>query len=259
MSVLEMTGRQLDYWATVYRRTWKGSAVLSFVQPWLYIGAMGVLLGGYVDDSGFELRGASSYLEFIAPGLLVATAMQVGVGEVMWPVMGAIKWDKTYYAMIASPLRVVDIVAGHLAYATFRVVLTSAVFAAVLAAVGIFTSVAGALGAFGAAVLVGVALAAPVYAFSAGAQTEQGFSLIYRLGMIPMFLFSGAFFPISHFAAPLEWLARLTPLWHGVELARMSALGLWNAMAIVHVVYLGLLLGVGAWWAVRRLERRLVV
>jgi lipooligosaccharide transport system permease protein len=258
MSVLDMTGRQLDYWATVYRRTWKGSAVLSFVQPWLYIGAMGVLLGGYVDDAG-ALGGASTYLEYIAPGLLAATAMMVAVGEVMWPVMGAIKWDKTYYSMIATPLRVRDIVVGHLGYVTFRVILTSAVFAAVLAVTRIFPTVVGALGAFAASVLVGMALATPVYGFSAGARSEQGFALIYRLGLMPMFLFSGAFFPISNLSEPLEWLARITPLWHGVELARMSALGTWDATALGHVLYLVVLAAVGVWWAVHRLERRLIV
>jgi lipooligosaccharide transport system permease protein len=258
MSALEMTGRQLDYWVAVYRRTWRGTAVLSFVQPWLYIGAMGVLLGDYVDDAG-SLGGASSYLEFIAPGLLAATAMQVAVGEVMWPVMGAIKWDKTYYSMIATPLRIGDIVAGHLGYVAFRVLLTSAVFTAVLAATGIFASALGALGAFAASVLVGMAFATPVYGFSAGAKTEQGFSLIYRLGLVPLFLFSGAFFPISNLAEPLEWLARATPLWHGVELARMSSLGAWDPSALTHVLYLVGLGALGAWWAVRRLERRLIV
>jgi lipooligosaccharide transport system permease protein len=185
--------------------------------------------------------------------------MQVAVSEVMWPVMGMIKWDKTYYSMIATPLRVVDIVVGHLSYATFRVMLTSAVFASVLAVTGIFSSVLGALGAFAAAVLVGLAFAAPIYGFSAGARSEQGFALIYRLGLMPMFLFSGAFFPIANLAEPLEWVARITPLWHGVELARMSSLGSWDAGAVVHVAYLGALAAAGAWWALRRLERRLVV
>jgi lipooligosaccharide transport system permease protein len=177
----------------------------------------------------------------------------------MWPVMGAIKWDKTYYSMIATPLRVVDIVVGHLSYATFRVVLTSAVFSVVLALTGIFSTALGALGAFAASVLVGLAFSTPVYGFTAGAKTEQGFALIYRLGLMPMFLFSGAFFPVSNLVEPLEWLARLTPLWHGVELARMSALGTWEASAVGHVAYLGVLAAAGVWWAVRRLERRLVV
>ena len=258
-SLFTMLGRQLDYWWHVYRRTWKGSAVSSFVEPLMYLAAMGVLLGGYVDDSGSSLDGAPSYLVFIAPGLLAATGMRVAISEVMWPVMGAIKWDRTYFGMIATPLRVVDIVAGHLGYAMFRVVFTCVVFVGVLAAFGIFTSVVGAVGALLAAVLIGFAFAAPVYAFSAGARSEQGFALIYRVGVMPMFLFSGAFFPISNLSTPLEMLARLTPLWHGVELTRMSTLGTWElGDAVVHVLYLLALGTAGVWWAVRRLTARLV-
>lgn len=256
---LDMLARQLDYWWTVYRRTWKGSAVLSFVQPWLYVTAMGVLLGGYIDDSTSSVGGAPSYLDFIAPGLLAATAMQIASSEVMWPVMGAIKWDKTYYGMIATPLRVRDIVVGHLGYVVFRVVLTTVAFGAVLAAFGLFSSVLGFAVALLGAVLTGLAFATPVYGYSAGALTEQGFALIYRLGVMPMFLFSGAFFPISNLAEPLEWVARLTPLWHGVELCRMASLGDWRSSAVVHVAYLGALTAVGLWWSIRRLTRRLVV
>lgn len=254
-----MLRRQLDYWRTAYRRTWKGSAITSFVQPWLYIGAMGVLLGGYIDEGGAELGGAPSYLAFVAPGLLAATAMQVAAGEVMWPVMGAIKWDRTYHAMIASPLRVVDIVLGHLSYATFRVTLTTLVFGAVLALVGLFTTVAGALVALVGAILTGLAFATPVYAFSAGAKSDQGFVMIYRLGIMPMFLFSGAFFPVSNLDEPLQWVAKATPLWHGVELCRMGALGVWDLSMLVHVGYLGAIAAFGVWWGVHRLSRRLVV
>ena len=255
-----MLGRQVDYYAKAYRRTWKGSVVSSFVQPWMYVAAMGVLLGGYIDDSTSGLGGAPTYLEFVAPGLLAATAMQVAVGETMYPVMGAIKWDKTYYGMIASPLRVVDIVVGHLSYALFRITITIGVFAVVLSLFGIFASPAGFLGALLGAVLTGVAFAAPVYAFSAGAKSEQSFALVFRLGVMPMFLVSGAFFPISNLAEPLQWLARVTPLWHGVELCRMFSLGLWDGPAVlVHVAYLTVLSVVGVWLGVRRLTRRLVV
>jgi lipooligosaccharide transport system permease protein len=255
----EMLVRQVDYWVTVYRRTWKGSAVTSFVQPFLYVAAMGVLLGGYVDDSGSGLGGAPSYLDFIAPGLLAATAMQVAIGEVMWPVMGAIKWDRTYFAMLASPLRVVDIVLGHLGYVMFRVVFTSIVFAGVLAIFGLFGSLRGFVGALLGAILTGLALATPVYAFSAGARSEQGFALIYRLGVMPMFLFSGAFFPVENLPEALEWVAMVTPLWHGVELCRMSSLGQWDSLAMLHVAYLAALALFGVWWGVRRLTRRVVV
>jgi lipooligosaccharide transport system permease protein len=255
----DLLGRQVDYWWTVYRRTWKGSAVSYFLQPWLYVAAMGVLLGGYIDDGSSGVGGAPTYLTFIAPGLLAATAMQVAAGEVMWPVMGAIKWDRTYYGMIATPLRVVDIVIGHLGLTMFRVASACVVFVAVLGLLGIFLSPLGALGALAGALLTALAIATPVYAFSAGARSEQGFILIYRLGVMPMFLFSGAFFPVSNLSEPLEWVAALTPLWHGVELCRMSSLETWDASALVHVAYLGGLAALGGWWAVRRLTRRLVV
>jgi len=254
-----MLRRQVDYYTTAFRRTWRGSVVTSFLTPWLYVASMGVLLGGYITDPSAKLDGAPSYLAFIAPGLLAATAMQIAVGETMYPVMGAIKWDKTYYGMLASPLRVRDIVAGHLGYAMFRITLTSVVFASVLSVFGLFASVPGFFGALAGAMLTGLAFATLVYAYSAGAKSEQGFSLVFRLGVIPMVLFSGAFFPVSNLPDPLEWLARLTPLWHGVELCRMGALGTWTPAWIVHVAYLAALAALGAWLAVRRLTQRLVV
>ena len=257
-ALLAMVRRQLLYYSTAYRRTWKGSVVLLFVQPWLYIGAMGYLLGDYIDAGGAELDGAPSYLAFVAPGLLAATGMQAASSEVMWPVMGAIKWDRTYHAMIASPLRVVDIVIGHLGYAVFKCVLAAVVFGGVLAAFGLFSSPLGAVVAVLGAVLTGLAFATPVYGFSAGAKSEQGFALIYRLGIMPMFLFSGAFFPVSNLDEPLQWVAMATPLWHGVEICRMGALGTWDASLVVHVAYLGTLAAFGTWWSVRRLTRRLV-
>ncbi len=260
---VDLVLRQVDYWRTVYRRTWKGSAITSFVEPLLYVAAMGVLLGGYIDRSASgagSLEGAPGYLAFVAPGLLAAHAMQVAMGEVMWPVMGAIKWDKSYYGMVATPLRPSDVVAGHLLFVLFRVATACAVFALVLVPFGVYGSAGGAVLAFLASVLTGMAFATPVYGWTAGARTEQGFALIYRLGVVPMFLFSGAFFPVSNLSEPLEALARLTPLWHGVELARMSTLDRFDASAaLVHVTYLGVLCAAGVGWSVRRLDRRLVV
>jgi lipooligosaccharide transport system permease protein len=220
---------------------------------------MGVLLGAYIDESTANLNGAPTYLDFIAPGLLAGTAMQVAVSEAMWPVMAAIKWDRTYHAMLATPLRVVDIMVGHLSYIFVRLVVTCVAFVVVLSLVGTLPTAGGALLALLAALLTGMALAAPVYAYSAGAENEQGFPLIYRLGVMPMFLLSGAFFPVWNLATPLEWLAKVTPLYHGVELCRMAALGEWRLMALVHLAYLSALGAVGLWWGARRLGRRMVV
>ena len=98
------------------------------------------------------------------------------------------------------------------------------------------------------------------FAYSASIKSESGFAIIYRLLVIPLFLFSGAFFPISNLPAPLEWLARLTPLWHGVDLTRMLVLGdVRPGLALVHLAYLVVLSLVGWWLAVWRLDKRMEV
>ena len=171
-------GRLVDYWATVYRRTWKGSAISSFVTPLFYVLAMGVLLGDYVTDDASRLDGASSYLVFIAPGLLAAQAMQTVFGEVTYPVMGMVKWQKTYFGMTATPLSVREVILGHLGFVLFRVGLTCAVFTLVMAPFGVFATVWGAVLAFLVQLLVGLAFATPIYAFSAGLKDEAPFALV---------------------------------------------------------------------------------
>lgn len=251
--------RMTDYWAVLTKRTWKGSAVSSFVVPFLYVLAMGVLLGGFVEGDPAELEGATSYLAFVAPGLLAAQTMTTVFGEVTYPVMGMIKWNRAYYGMIATPLTVSEVVFAHLGFVAFRVGLVSAVFVAVMAPFGVFSSALGVVLAFVVQLLVGTAFATTVYAVSVALPDENGFALVFRLGMIPMFLFSGAFFPVANLDAPLEALAKVTPLWHAVDLTRMLVLGEVDlAMALVHVGYLLVMTLVGWVLATRILERRLI-
>jgi lipooligosaccharide transport system permease protein len=258
-SVLSGAARLTDYWAVLYKRTWKGSVISSFVVPLLYILAMGVLLGGFIKGDPDKLEGATSYLSFVAPGMLAAQAMTTVFGEVTYPVMGMIKWQRVYYGMIATPLGVPDIVFAHLGFVVFRVATVSAVFLAVMAPFGVFESVTGVVLAFFVQMLVRLAFAAPVYALSARLPNESGFALVFRLGMIPMFLFSGAFFPVSNLDPWLEALAKITPLWHGVDLTRMLVLGrVDGSMALVHVAYLAALAVAGGLLAARQLRRRLI-
>jgi lipooligosaccharide transport system permease protein len=190
--------------------------------------------------------------------MLAAQAMQTVFGEVTYPVMGAIKWQRTYFGMTASPLSVREVILGHLGFVMFRVVLTCAVFIAVMAPFGVFATVWGALLALPVQLLVGLAFATPIYAFTAGLKDESAFALVFRLGMIPLFLFSGAFFPVSNLDRWMEVLAKATPLWHGVDLTRMLTLDTVDAgTALVHVVYLVALAALGWFWAVRRLTRRM--
>jgi len=258
LTLQEGLARQVPYWMTVYQRTWRASVSSSFLAPILYVVAMGVLLGGFIEGDPDRLEGATSYLAFVVPGLVAAHAMQVAVGEVTWPVMGMIKWNKVYDSMLATPLTVRDLVAGTYMFVLFRLATTCAVFMVVLAPFGVFATWWGALAAFAAQVLVGMTFAALLYGVSVRLRNEQGFGVIFRLGIFPLFLFSGAFFPVTNLGPVLAWVARFTPLWHGVDLSRMFALDTvdWS-MAALHVVVLGGLVAVGWFWSVSGLAKRM--
>lgn len=258
LSLVAGTLRQVDYWVTVYKRTWRGSVISSFITPLFYVIAMGVLLGGFIKADPDTLEGATSYLAFVVPGLVAAHAMQTAVGEVTYPVMGMIKWQKIYYSMLATPLQVPHLVAGNLLFVLFRLVTTCGVYLLMLAPFGVYATWWGPVLALGAQVLVGMAFATLVFGVTVRLKSEEGFGLIFRLGVFPLFLFSGAFFPIDNLGPALVWVARLTPLWHGVDLSRMLTLGTvdWS-LAAIHVVVLAGLTVVGWFWSVRGLAKRL--
>jgi lipooligosaccharide transport system permease protein len=258
VSVVAPVLRQYDYWAIAYRRTWKGSMVSSFLQPVLFLAAMGAGLGSYVNSGARSAAlGGLTYLDYIAPALLAATAMQTAVSESTYPVMGKLKWNFVYHAMAATPLRPRDIAAGQLGFAGFRIATTCSVFLVVIAAFGAVGSPLGVL-CLPAALLVGLAFAAPVTAFATRLENDGGFALIFRLAIIPMFLFSGAFFPVQQLPDGIEWLAYVTPLWHGVELSRGFAAGSIGWLPVLgHVAYLLACIAAGGVLAVRGLNRRL--
>ena len=250
--------RMFDYWLTVYKRTWKGSLISSFLLPMLYLAAMGIGLGSFVDSNGTGALGGVSYLQFIAPGLLAATALQIAVGEATYPVMSGLKWQKFYYSMVATPLRPADVVFGQLGFIAFRVFSACTVFLVVITLFGGLKTPLGVLG-LPVALLVGLAVAAPVAAYATILENDSGFAMIFRFGVVPAFLFSGAFFPVSQLPDWIEWLAYVSPLWHGVDLARNLSLGTVNPwLAVVNVVYLLAWFLVGTWLAVRGFTRKLI-
>ena len=119
MSSLALALRPLEFFFAQYKRIWRGTAVTSVITPVVYLLALGVGLGVFVDRSA-DLPGGISYLDFVAPGLMAATAMQLATFEASWPVLSAIKWDRQYHAMLATPLRVRDVMIGHQAFFAFR-------------------------------------------------------------------------------------------------------------------------------------------
>lgn len=250
--------RLADYWVLIFLRTWRGTVVSSFLSPLFYVVAMGVLLGGFVDADPAQLEGATSYLAFVVPGLIAAHAMQTAVSETTYPVMAMIKWQRVYDSMLATPLGVPHVVAAHLLAVVARLVLTCAVFMVALAPFGVFETWWGPLLAFVSQVLVGAVFAVLVYGVSARLRSEEGFGVLFRLGVFPLFLFSGAFFPVSNLGAVGERLAQLTPLWHGVNLSRMFCVDAvdWPEAALNTGVLLVLLV-LGWRWSVTGLQKRL--
>jgi lipooligosaccharide transport system permease protein len=260
-SLSPVTGvlRQLDYVAIGYRRTWKGTVFSSFVSPLFYVLAMGVLLGGFIHTAPAQLEGATSYLDFIVPGLIAAQAMQTAVGETTYPVMSALKWQRTFYAQMATPLQPRDLANALLCWVLFRVATTCGVYFLVMACFGVFATSWGPVLAWLVTMLVGLAFGTWVFAFSARTRSEGSFTMIYRLGLVPLFLFSGAFFPISNLGHVGEWVARCTPLWQGVSLIRMLCLDTVDgSTAAINVLVLVVLAAVGWAVALRSLHARLM-
>jgi lipooligosaccharide transport system permease protein len=252
--------RSLAYFFLQYRRTWVSSLASNFVYPTLYLTAMGVGLGHLVNahvGTHAATLGGLSYLSFLAPGVLASSAMQVAVQESTYPVLGAIRWTYAYVAMVATPLRVTDVLRGHLAFIVFRLLVTCGTFTLVATAFGAIHSPEAAL-AVPAAVLCGLSFAAPIAAFSAKQDYDGGFPVLNRLIVIPLFLFSGTFFPVHQLPLVLQWVAVATPLYHGVALSRSLATGhgiTWASLG--HLAYLLVLVGIGYAWATRTYQARL--
>lgn len=241
-----------------YRRYWKSSLYSSGLQPLLFLLAMGLGFGSQVPAG--PATGGLSYLRYIAPALLVSASLQQAVAESTYPVLSGFKWQKDYLAVTATPVTPGQLLGGHLAWVGLRLLVSGAVYALVALAFGAWLN-AGAVAVVIVGLFTGLACAAPVAAFAATTFDEgTRFNALFRFVVIPMTLFAGTFFPIGQIPLALRWLAWISPLWHGNELARgvtLGGLGPWAALG--HTAYLAALLAVGAFLARKYFYRRLVV
>lgn len=248
------TLRVVEAHARYYRRTWRGSVISTFASPLFVLVAMGVGLGSLVDNQGGP--GGVPYLVWLAPGLLAAAAMQTAAGDSSYPVMAGIKWTKSYHAALATPVSVPALVLGHFGWVACRLLMSLVVYAAVMVAVGAIAPGRAALAVF-PALLTGLAFTTPITAWVAQSKNEQGLASLFRFVIVPLFLFSGTFFPITQLPEWIRPFAYLTPLWHGVELTRGAA-GLvdhphfaWQ----VHTLALLSLIVAGGYLSLRNMER----
>jgi lipooligosaccharide transport system permease protein len=252
------TWRAYRYWTFLYKRTWRATLASGFLTPTLFLAAMGLGLGTLVNRHGTSSAlGGVSYLDFIAPGLMAASALQMASIEGMFPVMAGIKWVKFYRAMLASPLTVDDVLFAHLLWMATRVAMVSVIFLGAMFAFGAPHSVE-VLGTVPVAVLTGMSMAAPSAAFTATRESDQALISIIRFVVMPMFLFSGTFFPLSQLPVWLRVVAYITPLWHGVALCRALSLGnaSWAA-SLGHVGYLSAVVAVSVLAARKTFRQRL--
>lgn len=228
--------------------------VSSTFQPIIYILAMGlglgVLVGAETDFSGY---GAESYLMYIAPAILASTvAMTAGV-EFTFPVMEGFKWRRLFFGAQATAVTPQQVALGYVLGVSCRFGLHSLIFTAVLFAFGALSSgwavlmvLSGPLG--------GLAIGLPIMAYMASLRDEKGHaSIIQRFIIMPLFLFSGTFYPLTNLPQFLQFIGWVSPIWHANELGRVLAFGQptpgW--LVAVHIGYLLVVITV-AWLAVRR-------
>jgi lipooligosaccharide transport system permease protein len=251
--------RVVEHRLLIYRRSWRGSVMGSFLNPILFLTAMGLGLGSLVDGGASGSGGALGvpYLAFLAPGLLAGAAMQTAAGESMFPVMAGFQWSREFRAVIATPAGSRELAVGFLAWVGLRLLAVGAIFVAIMVAFGAVRSPLVLL-AIPAAALTGLAFAAPITAFAATRRQTEAFNVIFRFGITPLFIFSGTFFPVESLPAAIQPIAWLTPLYHGVALARGLSLATIDPLGVVlHGGYLVLLAGVGTVAATITFRRRL--
>jgi len=248
----------------LYARTpakFRSAVVAGLISPAFFLALLGVGLGSLVDERQGQganaALGADSYLEFIGPGLLAISAILWSFGQSLWPTAATVQWDKTYVLSAVTPVSKAEIAIAHVTWIVLRFMVAATLFTGVLAVAGAAKSWWAVLAPLAAGLTV-AAISSSVCAFTIRQDDENMFPMLMRMGAIPMFLFSGAFFPLREMPAAVAWLSRLLPGWHGVELCRDLASGsLDGIFTAIHVFYLLGVTAIGMTAVVSGFEKRL--
>lgn len=234
-------------------------------QPVLYLLGLAVGLAALI-DAPIDVGGEQvPYLVFVAPALLMTSAIAVASEEFTYPVMAGFKWRRYFYGFNASPLSSGQIANGVVAGAGARMGVTVVLYFAFIVLFFAWlqpdaTRASTAWLAPFIGLLAGLSFGIPLMAYAASIEDDKGqFALVQRFIFMPMFLFSGTFYPLATLPLWLQWIGWISPLWHATELGRVVTYGQPTPpiMIVVHVVYL-LVLAIGGLIIGRRLfERRL--
>ena len=240
---------------TSFRHGWV-ALVTGFAEPVFYLFSLGIGIGALVRTVTTDSGTAVTYPQFVAPALLAASAMNGAVMDSTFNVFFKLKYAKLYDAVLATPMGPRDVAVGEISWSLLRGGMYSAAFLVVALLAGAVRSW-WALLALPAAVFIGFAFAAVGMFATTFMRSWVDFDYV-TLAIQPMFLFSATFFPLSTYPDALQWVVRLTPLYHGVALERALMLGDVGWGVLGHVAYLVVLGAVGVVGAARRLERLLL-
>jgi lipooligosaccharide transport system permease protein len=239
----------------VYRHTW--IVILSgFFEPLFYLGSIGFGLGALVGTVNGPGGLPITYQLFVAPALLASAAMNGAIAEGTFNFFFKLRYNKTFDAILATPLSAGDVAVGELVWALIRGGIYAIAFLLVMAILGLAVS-PWVLLTVPAALLIGFAFGAVAMAATSFMRTWQDFDLI-NLVILPMFLFSGTFYPIDAYPEALRIFVQLTPLYQGVDLLRSLAVGHVDPVLIVHVAYLAVMGIAGLYVVSRRLDKLLL-
>src|SRR3954469_5284744 len=238
----------------VYRQAWV-IFLTGFAEPLLYLFSIGIGVGQLVD--GFTVHGQFiSYAAFVAPGMLASSSMNGALLDSTFGIFFKLRYAKVYEGVLATPMRTVDIARGELTWSLLRASAYSAGFLVVMAAMGLVSSWWAVL-AWPATWLIGFAFAGAGMALTTFMKSWQDFEYI-QLAVVPMFLFSATFFPVTAFHGPLRWLVEVTPLYRGVALTRELTTGALTLESVWRVAYLVAMGATGLWLASRLFDRLLL-
>ena len=239
------TRRVVERNVLAYRRRWYLFAS-GFVEPFLYLLSIGIGVGKLVGT----LDGVP-YREFVAPGMMAAATMNGSIFDTTFNFFHKLRYEHTYDAMLATPLVPTDVIIGEVTWALLRGAAYAAAFLSAMLAFGLVHSWWAML-AVPAAVLIGYAFAGAGVAVTSHVRSWYDFDFI-NLALVPMFLFSGTFFPLSRYPAWFAIVVQATPLYQGVALERALVIGDPGLAALGHALYLAALGTVGLRIATRRL------
>jgi lipooligosaccharide transport system permease protein len=225
----------------------------ALVEPVMYLLTIGVGVGVLVGDvPGVHVR----YAAYVAPAILTTTAMNTAFNQTSFGVFIRIKQDRTYDAILPTPLSVTDIALGEVLSAIINAVLTSIGFLFIMALMGLITSW-GVLIAIQASALIGFAFAAGGIAVTTFMRDFADFQYI-QLVMLPMYLFATTFYPLSTYPAAIRPIIEILPLYQSIQLVRQPALGIFGPSLLIPIAYLLAFGTVAMWLATRRMTRMML-